>query len=103
MRATIGQELQAGRTAAQIRQEFASAYGEWILLAPPKHGIDMAVWLVPMVLLVGGLAISVVAVRRWTIGSSTEPAAGSVEEPAMSEADRLVLNRALARAPEDGE
>jgi cytochrome c-type biogenesis protein CcmH len=101
MRATIGQELQSGRTASQIRQEFATAYGEWILLAPPKHGIDMAVWLAPLILLVGGLGISVVAVRRWTAGSSPEASPGAVEEPAMSEADRRLLDRALASVPED--
>jgi cytochrome c-type biogenesis protein CcmH len=103
MRTTIGQELQSGRTAAQIRQEFASAYGEWILLAPPKHGIDMSVWLAPVVLLVGGLVISVVAVRRWTAGATPEPATGAVDEAAISGADRSLLDRALANAPEDPE
>jgi cytochrome c-type biogenesis protein CcmH/NrfF len=103
MRATIGQELQAGRTAAQIREEFASAYGEWILMAPPKHGIDMAVWLAPLILLFGSLVIAVLAVRRWTAGAPPGSAESSVEEPAISVADRTLLERALARAPEDTE
>jgi len=103
MRATIGQELQSGRTPAQIRQEFASAYGEWILLAPPKHGIDMAVWLAPLVLVMGGMAIAVVAVQRWTAGAPPESATGAVEEPAISDADRSLLDRALASVPEDAE
>jgi cytochrome c-type biogenesis protein CcmH len=103
MRATIGQELQAGRTAAQIREEFASAYGEWILMAPPKHGIDMAVWLAPLILLFGSLVIAVLAVRRWTAGAPPDSAESSVEEPAISVADRTLLERALARAPEDTE
>jgi cytochrome c-type biogenesis protein CcmH len=103
MRATIGQELQAGRTAAQIREEFVSAYGEWILLAPPKHGIDVAVWLAPLFLLMGGLAIALVAVRRWTAGALPESAANAAEEPAISEADRSLLDRALASVPEDAE
>jgi cytochrome c-type biogenesis protein CcmH len=103
MRATIGQELQSGRTPAQIREEFALAYGEWILLAPPKHGIEMTVWLAPLVLLMGGVAISVVAVRRWTAGASPEPSTGVDDEPAMSDADRNLLERALASAPEEPE
>src|SRR5204862_5593929 len=101
MRATIGQELRSGRTPAQIRQEFASAYGEWILLAPPKHGIDMAVWLAPLILLIGGLTISVVSVRRWTAGAPPEPSPGVGDEPAMSEADRRLLERAMASMPEE--
>jgi cytochrome c-type biogenesis protein CcmH len=103
MRATIGQELQAGRTPAQIRQEFASAYGEWILLAPPKQGIDLAVWLAPLILLVGGLGISVVAVRRWTAGASPEPSPGVDDEPAISESDRSLLDRAMASVPKEPE
>jgi len=101
MRATIGQELESGRSPAQIRGEFASAYGEWILLAPPKHGIDMAVWLAPVILLLAGLAISVLAVRRWTAAASSEPSPRPDGQPAMSEADRNLLDRALASLPEE--
>jgi cytochrome c-type biogenesis protein CcmH len=103
MRATIGQELRSGRSPTQIRAEFASAYGEWILLAPPKRGIDMAVWLAPLVLLVGGVVISVVAVRRWTADAPAEGRPGVADEPEMSEADRHLLDRALASVPEEPE
>ena len=66
MRDTIASDLQAGRSSDQIRDEFAAAYGEWILLAPPKRGIDLAVWLLPIALLLGGALVVVMAVRRWT-------------------------------------
>jgi cytochrome c-type biogenesis protein CcmH len=101
MRTTIGQELQAGRTPEQIRQEFAAAYGEWILLAPPKRGIDLAVWLLPFAFLIGGLAVGVIAVRRWTAGS-TARSTGAEASDDLSEADRTLLDRALAGVPEDG-
>lgn len=101
MRATIGSELQAGRTAQQIRDQFAAAYGEWILLAPPKKGIDMAVWLAPLALLIGGLAILGISVRRWTAGSA--PAVPDQGESPVSQADRRLLERALATLPEEGE
>ena len=68
MRATIAQDLEAGRTPGQIRSEFASSYGEWILLTPPKSGIDLIAWVAPLLLMLGGLAGVVVAVRRWTSG-----------------------------------
>ena len=100
MRATIGSELQAGRTAQQIRDQFAAAYGEWILLAPPKHGIDMAVWLAPLALLIGGLALLGISVRRWTGGSAPAPDQG---EPPLTPADRRLLERALATQPEESE
>lgn len=102
MRTTIGQELQAGRTPGQIREEFATAYGEWILLAPPKRGIDMAVWLMPLALLIGGLVIGVIAVRRWTAGAVREaPTTTPQAEPGISEQDRRLLDRAMAAAEEN--
>jgi cytochrome c-type biogenesis protein CcmH len=102
MRDTIGGELQAGRTPDQIRAEFAASYGEWVLLAPPKRGIDMTVWLAPLALLFGGLAAAVVAVRRWTAGSAPEVAASGETGSPLSDADRALLERAVAAGPEDG-
>lgn len=102
MRDTIAGEIQAGRTPDQIRAEFAVSYGEWVLLAPPKHGIDMTVWLAPLVLLIGGLAVAVVAVRRWTAGSAPDDAAAGTTGSALSDADRVLLERAMAAGPEDG-
>jgi len=102
MRATIGTELQTGRTPQQIRDQFAAAYGEWILLAPPKQGIDMAVWLAPLGLLIGGLALIAVSVRRWTAGSASAVHDEGAEPP-LSPADRRLLERALATLPEEAE
>ena len=70
MRATIAEELAAGRTPQQIRSEFTASYGEWILLAPPKHGIDLIAWLGPLLLVLGALAAGLAAVRRWTAGAA---------------------------------
>jgi cytochrome c-type biogenesis protein CcmH len=104
MRETIASELQAGKTPARIRAEFAASYGEWVLLAPPKRGLDLALWLAPLALLIGGLAFMVGAVRRWTAGSAPEAVAGNDRVgSALSEADRRLLDRAMATPPEDGE
>jgi cytochrome c-type biogenesis protein CcmH len=107
MRTTIAQELQAGRSPEDIRSEFATAYGEWVLLAPPKRGLDAAIWLAPLLVLVVGAAAAVVAVRRWTAGAMRaapgQVASGAVAEPALSDADRRLLERALAGTPEEPE
>ena len=107
MRTTIAQELRAGRTPEEIRSEFATAYGEWILLAPPKRGLDAAVWVAPLLVLVVGVAAAVVAVRRWTVGAMrTAPGragSGAVVQPTLSEADRRLLDRTLASTPEEPE
>ncbi|MGH2556450.1 MAG: cytochrome c-type biogenesis protein [Actinomycetota bacterium] len=102
MRRTIARDLQSGKTPERIRQEFAGAYGAWILETPPKRGIDLAVWIAPVLLVLGGLAAAGAAVWRWTghgLRARDTPApAGS--GPSLSPADRSLLERALANAEE---
>jgi cytochrome c-type biogenesis protein CcmH len=93
MRREIEAELRAGRTPAQIRAELAEAYGEWILQAPPKQGINLVAWLAPVLLLVAGGVAAVLAVRSWTRRGrrGTPP-----PSPEVSTEDRARLQRALA-------
>lgn len=44
-----------------------SKYGEWILLEPKPAGINRAVYVLTMVVVLAGAAIVVLAVRRWTM------------------------------------
>lgn len=98
MRQTIERQLRAGRSADDIRAGFVDAYGEWILQAPPARGINLMAWLAPAVLFLAGLILLGVAVRRWTASPpSTEPAAVLPLE------DRRLLDRELARVPEEPE
>lgn len=75
MRAIARQQLAEGRSPEDVRRYFIARYGEWILMAPPTHGFSGLVYLVPLLLLAIGVAVLVVALRRWTA-----PAVGSVPE-----------------------
>ena len=100
MRAEIASGLRAGRTPDQIRATFVKSYGDWILLSPPRRGLDLVLWIAPVALLLAGLAAAVMAVRRWTLGGGGG-AHTNVDEPAgpdLSAADRRLLDRALAHA-----
>ena len=105
MRATIGEELAAGRTPQQIRSEFTASYGEWILLAPPKHGIDLIAWLGPLLLVLGALAAGLAAVRRWTAGrvAYERGPVGGGGVMTISASDRRLLERALQDSVEEPE
>ena len=106
MRATIAQELGAGRTAEQIKSEFSASYGEWILLAPPKRGIGLIAWLAPLFLVVGALGAGLIAVRRWTAGRTVGSERGTVDAERASSittADRRLLERSLQGSVEDSE
>jgi cytochrome c-type biogenesis protein CcmH len=99
MRGQIATELRAGMTPEQVKAGFVRAYGDWILLSPPRHGINLLIWVVPALMLLAGLALVVAVVRRWTFGASAE-ASGEGPEGAISPADRRLLRRALAAEEE---
>jgi cytochrome c-type biogenesis protein CcmH len=99
MRATIASELAAGHTPDQIKAEFVSSYGEWILLAPPKKGIDLIAWAGPLLLLVGGLYLAAQTIRRWTSNRGEQHS--SNEQDTLSTDDRRLLETALAASADD--
>jgi cytochrome c-type biogenesis protein CcmH len=66
MRAIIRERLAAGQTPEQIKAYFVDKYGLWILLAPPRQGWSLLVWVVPFVGLLAGLVLVAVLVTRWS-------------------------------------
>jgi cytochrome c-type biogenesis protein CcmH len=111
MRAKIATELQAGTPPSVIRQQFVRAYGSWILMAPPRHGLSLLVWILPIVLALAGCVLAVVAIRRWTrdrpaappVEETNSPKDDAAEPPLRPDAaddlsapDRRLLDRALA-------
>ena len=66
MRAVVKDQLRAGKTPDEVKAYFISKYGEWILLEPKAHGINVLVYALPVLLIAVGLGVIVVAVRKWT-------------------------------------
>ena len=97
MRASIAQQLQAGRTPDEIRAGFVAAYGQWILLSPPRRGLTLVAWLIPFGLALAGLLLAFTAIRRWSHGRETS----SAEPVSLPPEDRRLLDRALLAARED--
>jgi cytochrome c-type biogenesis protein CcmH len=66
MRAVVRDRLRAGESPDEVKAYFASRYGEWILLEPRMAGLNVALYVLPVLLVVGGLVLVVFLVRRWT-------------------------------------
>lgn len=66
MRRQIRIQLHAGRTPDQVREWFASRYGDQILLVPPARGVGLLLWVVPTTAVVLGAGAWVAAQRRRT-------------------------------------
>jgi len=92
MRLLIQQQLDAGKSKEQIVSYFRQRYGDWILLDPPKTGLHLVVWLLPLLALLGGAAALVLLVRRWRTAAETTPDAPEED---------LERVRAALRARED--
>ena len=75
IRNQIRSELVAGRSRSQILAGLVQAYGPGILEKPQTSGIDLVVWVVPVVAVVAAAGGLVLVLRRWKVRSAVPPAA----------------------------
>lgn len=66
MRGLIRERLATGETPDQVIQYFVGKYGDWILLAPPRHGFTLLVWVLPYVAVLLGLVVVGWLIVTWT-------------------------------------
>jgi cytochrome c-type biogenesis protein CcmH len=66
MRSVVKDQLREGKSPEEVKAYFVSKYGEWILLEPKAKGFNMLVYALPILLVLGGLAVIAAAVRKWT-------------------------------------
>jgi cytochrome c-type biogenesis protein CcmH len=64
MRSEIEAQLGAGRTPDEVRAFFVERYGEWVLLAPERGGLNLLPWMLPIAGLVVGVGVWFAAFRR---------------------------------------
>ena len=96
MREIIRDRLVAGDTPEQVKAYFVEKYGLWILLAPPREGFNLLVWIVPFIGLGLGLVLVAVVIRRWTAAGASRPAAAASPVDATM---RERIRRDLAEPP----
>lgn len=65
MRAIVREHLEAGRSPDEVKAYFADRYGEWVLLRPKPAGLNLLVYLLPIVVLVAGAAFVYFKARTW--------------------------------------
>ena len=75
MRGVIRQMMAEGRTRQEILDFFVERYGPDILAAPPKSGVNLLAWVLPIVGVLAGLVGVYFVIRSMTNRSkSLEPA-----------------------------
>jgi cytochrome c-type biogenesis protein CcmH len=98
-RVTIRRLIARGLTKAQILAELERTYGPAILAKPQDSGFSLAVWWVPVAVVVGLLALLAALLPRWRRrgreNGDDDP--GRPRAPALSTADSRRLDEDLAR------
>ena len=97
-RAFIRRRIAEGMDKAQIKRELAAEYGPRVLAMPDEGGFDLAVYLVPGLLVVLGLGGVALAARRWRrTPDAAERPRGRALDP--EEARRLDARAGRVRPP----
>jgi cytochrome c-type biogenesis protein CcmH len=99
MRQEIAQKLGAGESADQIRAGFVAAYGDSVLMSPPRQGLAAAAYYLPLLVLGAGVIAAAALLRRWLRTPRREPAGAG--RPGLPESQRDALAKAVARLREE--
>lgn len=66
MRGVVREQLAAGRSPDEVKEYFVDRYGEWVLLRPAPHGLNLLVYILPVAVILGGGAYVYFKARSWT-------------------------------------
>ncbi|WP_257447677.1 cytochrome c-type biogenesis protein [Archangium lipolyticum] len=75
-----------GQSDQEVRDYFVARYGEWVLLQPTAEGVNLLVWVGPVLLLLGGAYVIFRQVKR---GEPSAPAAATPAQPAPHTEDTV--------------
>ncbi|MDG0867564.1 cytochrome c-type biogenesis protein [Candidatus Lucifugimonas marina] len=64
MRLKVRERLEAGDTNAEVRDYFVVRYGQEILAAPERSGFNLLAWIVPVVIVFGGIGIALITIKN---------------------------------------
>ena len=84
MKDVVRQQLREGKSPEEVKAYFVSKYGEWILLEPKASGVNLLVYVLPILLVLGGAVAIWFMVRKWTSESSPVVVHEEEEEDALT-------------------
>jgi cytochrome c-type biogenesis protein CcmH len=96
-RRQIRRLIAAGRSERQIKDALVAQYGERVLALPRDHGFNLAVYLVPVAVVVLALALLAATLPRWRRSARARAAQPATAAPALSVDDMRRLDEELAR------
>ena len=92
MKGQVHDLLARGYTEEQILSYFEKSYGQFVLLKPKFEGMNVMVWLLPVLALIGGALIVMTVIRKLQKG---QPQTANGERPAADDDPYLEQVRQL--------
>ena len=109
MRGVVREMLAQGSSRAEILDFFIDRYGPSVLAAPPKSGVNLVAWILPVAGVAAALLGALAILRSMTGGGggkpATEPSLDAGLEPYLETVDRdlaLMDEGAAGRRPASG-
>lgn len=93
MMEAIEAQVQAGRTNAEIYDYFEIRYGEEVLVNPPREGINLALWWLPVAAVaIGAIAVALYFRDSAALGKRRPSQPDDEPDPELERLARSVLN-----------
>ncbi|MCY4612643.1 MAG: cytochrome c-type biogenesis protein CcmH [Nitrospira sp.] len=88
MRAAVRERVMQGQSTEEIRAYFHSRYGDYIMMEPPKQGINWLIWLAPFLLLFGGGALLWREIKGWVMKTPAPQTPPTLDETSRRRIER---------------
>jgi len=89
MKREVRELLERGYTQEQVLNHFEESYGQFVLLKPKFRGINALVWILPILVLIGGAALVVTKARKLET-PTTDKRQPTTDDPYVSRVRDLV-------------
>ena len=97
-RGIIRDKLGQGWTEGQIKEYFVAQYGDRVLAEPPRHGFNWLVYIVPLLVFLGGIFLLYQGFQRWR---AAEPERNARVEVKRTGKSRDIPDEYLSRVEEE--
>ena len=97
-RGIIRDKLSEGWTEDQIKTYFVDQYGDRVLAEPPRRGFNWVVYIVPLLVFVGGFILLIRALQRWR---TAEPDVSSRKSAKRAAESRKAPDEYISRVEEE--
>ena len=78
----VARRIAAGDTKSEIKDRLVANYGESILAAPPRHGLGLLAWWLPIAGILAAAALVGLGAWRWSRQREPSPSAAPLD-PAL--------------------